>query len=445
MTTAQQTPVIVVLGASGLIGEALCQGLAASGHAVVPVARRFTPSQNAAFDGRALRFQAVDASVDALAAMLADTGAGLVVNCIGTLQDTAQSSTETVHRDFTARLTEAMKRTGAECGLLVHLSIPGQPASDGTAFSRTKRAGEAVIAGAGVPYVILRPGFVVTEAAYGGSALMRALAVMPIGLPKALADRPFAVTDLRDIVRTVDHLAHRWSSGDRGFAERWDVMESGGSTVGDVLATLASRLGGPARRIALPNLLLDSGARAGDFAARLGWRPAIRSTALAEMRRGVAGDPSAWSAATGIVPRGGPEVLNRLAASVQERWFARLYLLKALTIVVLSIFWIVSGFIALTVAFDAAAAILVDHGFAPSLAKAITVPSSVMDIAVGVLIAWRSTARTGLLAGIAVSLFYMASAAVITPDMWLDPLGALVKTGPAIVLMMVALATLDDR
>jgi hypothetical protein len=29
--------------------------------------------------------------------------------------------------------------------------------------------------------------------------------------------------------------------------------------------------------------------------------------------------------------------------------------------------------------------------------------------------------------------------------MWIEPLGALVKTAPAIVLMMVALAILDDR
>jgi hypothetical protein len=44
-----------------------------------------------------------------------------------------------------------------------------------------------------------------------------------------------------------------------------------------------------------------------------------------------------------------------------------------------------------------------------------------------------------------VSLGYMAGTAVMTPDLWLEPLGALVKTGPAIVLMLVALATLEDR
>lgn len=61
--------------------------------------------------------------------------------------------------------------------------------------------------------------------------------------------------------------------------------------------------------------------------------------------------------------------------------------------------------------------------------------------------AWHSVwdVLEGLLAGIWVSLFYMLGAAVLTPDMWIEPLGALVKTGPAIVLMLVALAMLPDR
>jgi hypothetical protein len=86
-----------------------------------------------------------------------------------------------------------------------------------------------------------------------------------------------------------------------------------------------------------------------------------------------------------------------------------------------------------------------EHGFAPSIAVLVTVASSLADILVGAGIAVRRTCRTALIAGIALSLFYMLGAAVITPDMWIEPLGALVKTAPAIALMMVALAILDDR
>ena len=68
-----------------------------------------------------------------------------------------------------------------------------------------------------------------------------------------------------------------------------------------------------------------------------------------------------------------------------------------------------------------------------------------MDMSIGILIAWRRTSAFGLIAGIVVSLGYMAGAAILTPDLWIEPLGALVKTGPAIILMLVALLTLDNR
>jgi len=73
------------------------------------------------------------------------------------------------------------------------------------------------------------------------------------------------------------------------------------------------------------------------------------------------------------------------------------------------------------------------------------VATSLADVAVGLAIAVRRTSPAGLIAGTAVSLGYVAGAAVLTPDLWADPLGALVKTGPAIVLMIVALATSEAR
>jgi hypothetical protein len=71
--------------------------------------------------------------------------------------------------------------------------------------------------------------------------------------------------------------------------------------------------------------------------------------------------------------------------------------------------------------------------------------TSLMDISIGVLIAFRRSCAAGLIAGILLSRGYMAGTAILTPDLWIEPLGALVKTGPAIVPMIVALLTLDNR
>ncbi len=97
------------------------------------------------------------------------------------------------------------------------------------------------------------------------------------------------------------------------------------------------------------------------------------------------------------------------------------------------------------ISYDAAAAILSAHGFPPALVGPVTVLTSLMDMTIGALIAFRRTSAAGLIAGIVASLGYMVGAAILAPDLWIEPLGALVKTGPAIVLMLVALLTLDNR
>lgn len=426
-------PVVTVLGAAGLIGQALAAGLAELGFEVRPVARRFTGAQAGV--------QAPIAELDqpALAALL--DGADVVVNCLGVLQDSGRDRTEEVHRAFVARLLAALPTPS----LLVHFSIPGREAEDATGFSRSKREAEHIIASSGRPHVILRPGFVVAPVAYGGSALIRGLAALPFDLPAAEAARPFAAIGIDDITRTVAQLAARWRDGERGWAARWDLMERAPGTVGEVVANFRRRFGGPRPWFRLPGPLMALGAKAGDLAARLGWRPPIRSTALQEMRRGVEGDPAVWIAATGIEPASLDAMLRRLPASVQERWFARLYLAKALVVASLAIFWCASGLIALAFAFRPAMAIFTSHGVPEGLARWATILTSLGDIGVGLLISVRRTHRLGLIAGILVSLGYWAGASVLTPELWIEPLGALVKTGPAIVLMLVALAMADDR
>jgi hypothetical protein len=159
----------------------------------------------------------------------------------------------------------------------------------------------------------------------------------------------------------------------------------------------------------------------------------------------VRGDPSAWIAATGIVPAGSEDIVGRRPATIQDKWFARLFLMKALIIASLVLFWVASGFIALVISFPATKAILAEHGFPRWLVTPFAGITSLMDIGIGALIAFRRTCAIGLIAGMFVSLGYMAGTAILTPDLWIEPLGALVKTGPAIVLMLVALLMLDGR
>jgi uncharacterized protein YbjT (DUF2867 family) len=434
---------ILVLGASGLIGRFVTDDLRARGFHVIGIARKFSPSQKANSFDLELPLLAMDAA--ALALLIGGGAVETIVNCLGVLQDGPGSDTGAVHRDFVARLLQAVHDSGRAVRL-IHISIPGAAIEDRTAFSVTKREAERLIAASGIAYAILRPGFVVAPAAYGGSALLRALAAFPIDLPSDELATLFSPVAVEDIAVTIAWLACRKPGDEATKAVTWDLMQVQKITLGGVIKQFRFAFGTAGwPRVTLPAFLLDFGAKLGDLVNCLGWMPPMRSTAIAELRRGVSGDPNPWMAATSIVPKTIVQMVGQRSATIQDKWFARLFLIKALAIASLAIFWFASGFIALMISFPATKAILTSHGFPPSVAGPFAALTSLMDMAIGALIAFRRSAAAGLVAGIIVSLGYMAGTAILTPDLWIEPLGALVKTGPAIVLMLVALLTLDNR
>jgi uncharacterized protein YbjT (DUF2867 family) len=442
---SKQMPVrkILVLGASGLIGRFVTDDLRARSFHVVAIARRFSASQRVSALDLEMPVMSMDSA--SLARLMTDHGIDLVVNCLGVLQDGPGSDVCAVHRDFVARLLQAIRDSGRAIRL-AHISIPGTASGDRTAFSQTKREAERLIAASASPFAILRPGFVIAPAAYGGSAMLRALAALPIELPAAESATPFQPVAIEDIAATVAWLADRDVDDPAAKALVWDLMQPQPITLGGVIAQFRLLFGtADAPRITLPGFMLDLGAKLGDFANRLGWMPPMRTTAITELRRGVAGDPQPWMLAIGIVPKTLAQAVGARSATIQDKWFARLFLIKALVIASLAVFWVASGFIALVISYRAAAAILSSHAFPPSLVAPFTIGTGLMDVAIGVLIAFRRTCAAGLTLGIAASLGYMLGAAILTPDLWIEPLGALVKTGPAMVLMVVALLMLDNR
>src|SRR5882724_3550593 len=187
---------ILVLGASGLIGRFITDDLRAQGFHTVGIARHLAPSQKTSAFDLDLPVMSMDAA--SLARLLREREIDVVVNCLGVLQDGPGSDTRAVHRAFVERLLAAIRDSGRAVRL-VHISIPGTADEDRTAFSTTKREAERLIAASGIVYAILRPGFVVAPATYGGSAMLRALAAFPLQLPADEAATPFQPVAVEDI------------------------------------------------------------------------------------------------------------------------------------------------------------------------------------------------------------------------------------------------------
>ena len=142
------------------------------------------------------------------------------------------------------------------------------------------------------------------------------------------------------------------------------------------------------RIICLPAWVAGALYRLGDVAGRLGWRPPLRSTARREVVRGAVGDPREWSRLTGITPQSLSAALASEPASVQERWFAALYLLKPVLFSVLFAFWILSGLLSIGSGNQISVA-LMSEGWAGSLRPFAVIAGSLVDLAIGIGIAIR--------------------------------------------------------
>jgi uncharacterized protein YbjT (DUF2867 family) len=261
-----------------------------------------------------------------------------VVSCAGVLQDSPGDSTIGVHVNGVSALFHACEVAGVY--RVVHLSAVGVDRETPTEFSRTKLAGDNALMELDLGWVILRPSVVVGRAAYGGSALFRGLAALPIE-PVMANTGPLQIVNLDDVVDTIVFFLRP----DAPSRQVFDLVGPRSWSFDEVVRLFRKWLRWPpARAWQVPNALAAVLFKAGDLISLLGWRPPIRSTARREILRGAVGNPEPL-AALGIRPKDLEAALIAEPASVQERWFAQLYFIKPLVFVVLVLFWVSTGLI----------------------------------------------------------------------------------------------------
>jgi uncharacterized protein YbjT (DUF2867 family) len=428
---------ILLIGASGFIGSAVAARLKRDGHEVIGVGRAAGTDAARVPVDRWVRLDLRRATEPGVwAPHLQDIDA--VVNCAGTLQDSLRDDTGRVHDAAPAALWRACET--ANVRRAVHFSAMGVDRGAMSRFSATKSGGDAALEASALDWVILRPSVVVGRSAYGGSALFRGLAALPV-LPRTPDAGALDIVQLDDVVETVARLVRPGAPSRLALELAGPERLSFEEAVGRYRAWLGWK---PARLVSAPGWLMGFGYRMGDLIAWLGWRPPIRTTARREVVRGATGDAAAWREATGIDPQPLAAALAAEPASVQERWFARLYLLKPVAIGVFALFWLLTGLISLGPGYELAAEYM-RRGGGGALSEPSVVLGGITDIAVACGIAWRRTSRLALWAALGVSVFYIVAGTIVLPELWKDPLGPMMKIWPILALNLVCLAILDER
>ncbi|HEX8527156.1 SDR family oxidoreductase [Allosphingosinicella sp.] len=428
---------VLLLGATGLIGSAVAVRLNRDGHGVVGVARSLGTESRRLPVGRwiELDLRRIEDPNDWLPHLV---GIDAVVNCAGTLQDSARDSTDAVHRTAPAALWRACEAAGVR--RVIQVSAIGVDRGGATSFSRTKREGDKALEQSALDWAILRPSVVVGRQAYGGSALFRGLASLPV-LPRTPDSGPLDIVQLDDVVETIARLLRP------GAPSRVAIELAGPDrlTFEEAVAAYRRWFGWrPARLVILPGWAMARAWRVGDAIAWLGWRPPIRTTARREIQRGAIGDGSEWARLTGIEPQSLATALGSEPASVQERWFARLYFLKPLAIGIFALFWLATGLVSLGPGYAHAVSVMRGTD-AAAIAELSVVAGAAVDIVIAFLILFRRTSRLGLILALAVSILYVIAGTLLIPGLWADPLGPMLKIWPILALNLVCLAILEER
>ena len=191
------------------------------------------------------------------------------------------------------------------------------------------------------------------------------------------------VVDVDDVTETVSFCL---KSGMPAKAI-WEVAHPHVHALGDIVAALRGWLGfAPGPMVTMPVWAMTVVSFFATLAGWLGWRSPARPTALAQLFAGVVGDPGRWMQATGIRPKGLADILAQRPSNVQERWFARLYLLKPIAMLGLAAFWIATGLVALRPGRASATAQLAASGFPPHAVEMTVLLGAWFDVVLGALL-----------------------------------------------------------
>ncbi|VFR34717.1 UDP-glucose 4-epimerase [plant metagenome] len=411
---------ILVCGAHGFVGKAICEALGRAGHRVVKGVRQASQADELAIDYMQ--------DVEPAAWLPRLRGIDVVVNAVGILTETAQRSFERVHRRAPIALFDAACQAGVT--RIVQVSALGAQQGD-TAYFRSKHAADAHLSGLLVAHHVLRPALVYGEAG-ASSRHFRALASSPVHpLPGGGRQRlrPILVDELAEIV--VRLLA-------QAPAGREELDLVGGTEVEyrQMLAAYRASLGfAPAWRVSIPAGLIGLAAVAmdrlpGALLTRDTWRmlQAGNTASAARTAEVLAREPE------GVETFIRPDDAPRLRAQALAGW--RPALLRG----ALALTWLATAFFSACVHPIAdSLALLARVGLQGSLAVAALSLAVALDVILGIATLARPGRRLWV-AQMALIAAYSAIIAIALPEFLWHPFGPILKNVPIIALLLVLLS-----
>lgn len=422
---------VLLTGANGFIGSEIAARLTAAGHQVRAAVR--DPGK---FQRRFPGCEAVAADLNDMSAAenwrpyLA--GIDAIINCAGALHSRGGQHLARIHRDSPIALFTA----AAQAGVRKIVQISAVSVGADTEYAESKRAADEALQHLAVEWVILRPSIVYDQRAYGGTAMLRALAACPFVIP-VIGNGVQSATPIHtaDLARTV-LMAVETPRLDRRI-----VAPCGPETLtlADMCRIYRDWLGlAPAPLLHVPRAAVALAALIGDL---IGNGP-VTTTSLRQLEFGNAADPAAFIAAVGFTPQHVADALALTPSATGDLWQARLYLLRPLINSALIVLWAISGAIGLG---TPAAAIAGQFPMLGALAAPVGYGASIVDLAIAALLLTGRWPRLAFAAQLIMVIGYTLALTLAQPQLWANLYGPLLKNLPIVALILVQRVLQEER
>lgn len=427
---------ILILGGNGFIGSEIARIAHLEGHDVSCVGRNIKAAKSRLPGINWIQQDIVKLSDKSHWDSLIK-GQEAIINCAGSLQQSPQDDVVGIQQKSMLALYEATITYPKMHIVQISTNTMEGTSAGETDFLKTKLSADLALVKSGISHTILRPALVIGRNAYGGTALLRAMAAVPFVIPLSYSNSICQITNLDELAQ----IALNAAKGEYGHSGDYSVSASEKTTLKDLTLKLRNWLGfSRVPIIDVPKPIATITSKLADITGILGWRSPMRTTAMKVLKDGIITDPSKPLIETANLDK----TVIQYTASVQDKWFARLYLLKPVFILILSLFWLASGLIALF-NIEAAQSYLKPVNFDDSTSRFMIVITAIADCILGLTVLFRKYAKLALLGMCLLSLGYLAGATLFIPVLWLDPIGPLVKVIPSIFLALACLVLLDER
>ena len=426
---------IFITGANGFIGRHIVAALLAAGHDVIAGVRKPQEIVTRFPDADVVP---VDLNVDDDEQVWATRldACDVLINCAGVLQNSRDGMLDAVHVTGAGAMFRAADCLGMR---VVHISAISAEPDAGTDYARSKHAGDTIVKSLNTDWVILRPSLVYGARSYGGTSMIRALAAPPLAIPLVgKGEQRFQPIFIDDLTQCVLLAVET----DRLNGRVIDPVGPEELTLKEILQIYRAWLGlEPVPIISMPHWLMTCVAKIGDV---VGFGP-LNSTSLKQAEFGNVAPLEPFINATGLEPQPMAKALQSQPAFAQDVWHARLYLLRPMIWLALGMTWVLSGLIGFWTAGPLSERVVSELGLPLSFAPALTVSTCLLDIGIGLAVLGRRLRHHIGIIQLAVITGYTLVLSYALPGLWLDPLGPLLKNFGIVALVLVSMATDQDR